>query len=196
MGRRGPPLRDPAGSVRLRCPRRRRRRRDDDAADGATLARDRGAGLRPRRGHAADQHRPRRRRGRPRRAALSAGFVAARRRHRPGCVAGQAGFHGRDRGDRPAPAGCRRRAVRPRHPRHRQPAIVRAGLASMLARALYAEIGRELERGGLDSISRRAVVSSNRKLAVAARMLALPGRLWAPARKPAADGPARRDPYS
>ena len=55
-----------------------------------------------------------------------------------------------------------------------------------LARALYAEIGRELERGGLDSIERRAVVSSNRKLAVAARTLAFPGRLWAPARKPAA----------
>jgi phytoene synthase len=54
-----------------------------------------------------------------------------------------------------------------------------------LARALYAEIGRELERGGLDSIARRAVVSSNRKLAVAARTLAFPGRLWAPARKPA-----------
>ena len=32
------------------------------------------------------------------------------------------------------------------------------------ARALYAEIGRELERNGLDSISRRAVVSANRKL--------------------------------
>jgi phytoene synthase len=55
-----------------------------------------------------------------------------------------------------------------------------------LARALYAEIGRELERGGLDSIARRAVVSSNRKFAVAARTLAFPGRLWAPARKPAA----------
>jgi phytoene synthase len=39
------------------------------------------------------------------------------------------------------------------------------------ARVLYAEIGREVERAGLDSISRRAVVSSRRKLAVSARTL-------------------------
>ena len=50
------------------------------------------------------------------------------------------------------------------------------------ARALYAEIGRELERGGLDSISRRAVVSANRKLTVLARTLALLETEWAPAR--------------
>ncbi|MET0444341.1 MAG: phytoene/squalene synthase family protein [Pseudorhodoplanes sp.] len=37
------------------------------------------------------------------------------------------------------------------------------------ARVLYAEIGREVERAGLDSVSQRAVVSSRRKLAVAAR---------------------------
>jgi 15-cis-phytoene synthase len=51
------------------------------------------------------------------------------------------------------------------------------------ARALYAEIGRELERGGLDSISRRAVVSTERKLKVLARMLVLLETEWAPARK-------------
>lgn len=51
------------------------------------------------------------------------------------------------------------------------------------ARALYAEIGRELERGGLDSVSRRAVVSTSRKLAVLARTLLLPQTEWAPARK-------------
>jgi phytoene synthase len=51
------------------------------------------------------------------------------------------------------------------------------------ARALYAEIGRELERGGLDSISRRAVVSTDRKLAVVARTLALLKTDWAPAWK-------------
>lgn len=49
------------------------------------------------------------------------------------------------------------------------------------ARALYAEIGRELERNGLDSVSRRAVVSTNRKLAVLARTLLLPQTEWAPA---------------
>jgi phytoene synthase len=51
------------------------------------------------------------------------------------------------------------------------------------ARALYAEIGRELERGGLDSVSRRAVVSTNRKLAVLARTLLSPQTEWAPARR-------------
>ena len=51
------------------------------------------------------------------------------------------------------------------------------------ARALYAEIGRELERGGLDSIARRAVVSTNRKLAVLTRMLFLLETEWTPARR-------------
>ncbi|MBS0529653.1 MAG: phytoene/squalene synthase family protein [Proteobacteria bacterium] len=51
------------------------------------------------------------------------------------------------------------------------------------ARALYAEIGRELERGGLDSISRRAVVSTNRKLTVLARMLVLLETEWTPAQR-------------
>ena len=50
------------------------------------------------------------------------------------------------------------------------------------ARALYAEIGRELERGGLDSISRRAVVSANRKLKVLAKTLVSLDPEWAPAR--------------
>jgi phytoene synthase len=41
------------------------------------------------------------------------------------------------------------------------------------ARALYAEIGREVERAGLDSIAQRAVVSNGRKLAVlSARLIA------------------------
>ena len=56
------------------------------------------------------------------------------------------------------------------------------------ARALYAEIGRELERGGLDSVSRRAVVSTERKVALLARMLLLLETRWAPARDLAADG--------
>lgn len=57
------------------------------------------------------------------------------------------------------------------------------------ARALYAEIGRELERCGLDSVARRAVVSTKRKLTVLARTLALPGTDWVPALKlaPAAE---------
>ncbi|MCY7305725.1 MAG: phytoene/squalene synthase family protein [Rhodoferax sp.] len=37
------------------------------------------------------------------------------------------------------------------------------------ARLVYAEIGRELERGGLDSINHRAVVSGRRKLGLLAR---------------------------
>jgi 15-cis-phytoene synthase len=37
------------------------------------------------------------------------------------------------------------------------------------ARLVYAEIGRELEKAGLDSINRRAVVSGKRKLALLAR---------------------------
>jgi phytoene synthase len=51
------------------------------------------------------------------------------------------------------------------------------------ARALYAEIGRELERGGLDSVSRRAVVSNDRKLKVLARTLFSLRTEWAPARR-------------
>uniref|UniRef100_Q07S16 Phytoene synthase n=1 Tax=Rhodopseudomonas palustris (strain BisA53) TaxID=316055 RepID=Q07S16_RHOP5 len=50
------------------------------------------------------------------------------------------------------------------------------------ARALYAEIGREVERSGLDSISGRAVVSTGRKLAVLARMLAFQETEWEPAK--------------
>ena len=51
------------------------------------------------------------------------------------------------------------------------------------ARALYAEIGRELERSGLDSIASRAVVSTNRKLMVLARALVLLETEWTPARR-------------
>jgi phytoene synthase len=51
------------------------------------------------------------------------------------------------------------------------------------ARALYAEIGREVERGGLDSVSRRAVVSTRRKLAVLAQTLVSVENEWKPARR-------------
>lgn len=51
------------------------------------------------------------------------------------------------------------------------------------ARALYAEIGRELERGGLDSVSRRAVVSTERKLKVLARILTRLETEWLPAKR-------------
>jgi 15-cis-phytoene synthase len=40
------------------------------------------------------------------------------------------------------------------------------------ARLIYAEIGREVERAGLDSVTRRAVVSSRRKLGLLAQALA------------------------
>lgn len=52
------------------------------------------------------------------------------------------------------------------------------------ARLVYAEIGREIERHGLDSISRRAVVSKQRKLALIARAFA------AAVQAPATSGPA------
>ena len=42
------------------------------------------------------------------------------------------------------------------------------------ARYLYAEIGREVERAGYDSVSRRAVVSAQRKARLLARALASP----------------------
>jgi phytoene synthase len=61
------------------------------------------------------------------------------------------------------------------------PAGCRPGIYA--ARALYAEIGRELERGRLDSVATRAVVSTGRKLAVLARTLVLLEREWAPAKK-------------
>jgi phytoene synthase len=48
------------------------------------------------------------------------------------------------------------------------------------ARLVYAEIGRQLERDGLDSINRRAVVSGRRKLALMAR--AATAAFLAPAR--------------
>jgi phytoene synthase len=41
--------------------------------------------------------------------------------------------------------------------------------AIQAARLVYAEIGREVERGGCDSVSRRAVVSTQRKVALLAR---------------------------
>ncbi|MET0707422.1 MAG: phytoene/squalene synthase family protein [Tardiphaga sp.] len=58
-------------------------------------------------------------------------------------------------------------------PRSCRPGIHAAG-------ALYAEIGREVERAGLDSISTRAVVSGRRKLAVLARRLAFATPVVAP----------------
>jgi 15-cis-phytoene synthase len=59
------------------------------------------------------------------------------------------------------------------------------------ARALYAEIGRELERRDLDSVSERAVVTIGRKLNVLARMLALRETKWIPAQRLAPMHPLR-----
>jgi 15-cis-phytoene synthase len=67
----------------------------------------------------------------------------------------------------------------------RLPLSCRPGIHA--AAALYAEIGRAVERAGCDSISRRAVVPTSRKLAVLARRLALSGlRSVAPADRTAA----------
>lgn len=49
------------------------------------------------------------------------------------------------------------------------PRDCRSGIAA--ARFVYAEIGREVERRGLDSVSRRAVVPAHRKLRLMARSL-------------------------
>jgi phytoene synthase len=62
-------------------------------------------------------------------------------------------------------------------PRDCRPAI-------LAARLVYAEIGRQLERNGLNSIEHRAVVSAQRKLALMAR--AATALLLAPARSNAA----------
>lgn len=51
------------------------------------------------------------------------------------------------------------------------PAACRPGVHA--ARMLYAEIGREVERGGLDSLSRRAVVPMRRKLGLVASAMAV-----------------------
>ena len=52
----------------------------------------------------------------------------------------------------------------------RLPLACRPGIGA--ARHIYAEIGRQVERQGLDSVSRRAVVSGRRKLALLARSVA------------------------
>jgi phytoene synthase len=53
------------------------------------------------------------------------------------------------------------------------PRDCRSGIAA--ARFVYAEIGRQVERQGLDSVSRRAVVPGHRKLRLMARSLVLLG---------------------
>ncbi|PWS39354.1 phytoene synthase [Falsiroseomonas bella] len=52
------------------------------------------------------------------------------------------------------------------------PRDCRAGIGA--ARLIYAEIGRQVERQGLDSVARRAVVPRHRKLRLMARSLGLP----------------------
>ncbi len=154
-------------SARLRRARGGHGGRDDGAGDGNArtphaLARACELG----RGHAADQHRPRRRRRRAQRPALPAARLDARSRHRParpGCArristpaigavvqrlldAADALYHRAETGIAALPRDCR-------------PAIA-------AARLVYAEIGRQIERNGLDSVSQRAVVSRQRKLAL------------------------------
>jgi phytoene synthase len=59
------------------------------------------------------------------------------------------------------------------------PASCRMGIYA--ARALYAEIGRQVERNGRNSIASRAIVSGERKLQVLARTM-IAERAWTPAR--------------
>ena len=68
----------------------------------------------------------------------------------------------------------------------RLPASCRPGIYA--ARALYAEIGRQVERNDRNSIAQRAVVSGLRKSQVLARTLLLAERRWQPARRLAAIG--------
>ncbi|MEO8039694.1 MAG: squalene/phytoene synthase family protein, partial [Betaproteobacteria bacterium] len=60
----------------------------------------------------------------------------------------------------------------------RLPLAVRPGMHA--ARFVYAEIGREVERRGLDSVSARAIVSGQRKLLLVARAMAECGRVRRP----------------
>ncbi len=78
------------------------------------------------------------------------------------------GLHARARRRGAAPARCRRRAVSARRRRRRRlPLACRPGINA--ARLLYAEIGHEVARRGLDSVSARAVVPGARKAALLLR---------------------------
>lgn len=66
------------------------------------------------------------------------------------------------------------------------PRDCRSGIAT--ARFVYAEIGRELERRGLDSVARRAVVPGHRKLRLMARSLHMLGDRSADLGLPPLDG--------
>jgi|GEM_PF-15684 len=66
------------------------------------------------------------------------------------------------------------------------PRDCRSGIAA--ARFVYAEIGRQVERQGHDSVSRRAVVPKHRKLRLMARSLALVGFRAADLAAPALPG--------
>jgi phytoene synthase len=68
------------------------------------------------------------------------------------------------------------------------PRDCRSGIGA--ARLIYAEIGRQLERQGLDSVTRRAVVPRHRKLRLMARSLSLPGPRAADLAAPALPGTA------
>lgn len=65
------------------------------------------------------------------------------------------------------------------------PADCRSGIYA--ARLLYAEIGREVERAGFDSVSRRAFVPAERKARLLGRALLAQGRLRACAHGPLLD---------
>ena len=65
------------------------------------------------------------------------------------------------------------------------PLSARSGIAT--ARFLYAEIGREVERQGFDSITRRAIVSPTRKLAILARGISARGTAAGPCHAPPLD---------
>ncbi|MGG5819185.1 phytoene/squalene synthase family protein [Falsiroseomonas sp. HW251] len=70
----------------------------------------------------------------------------------------------------------------------RLPRDCRPGIAA--ARFVYAAIGRQVERQGLDSVSRRAVVPAHRKLRLMARSLILLGNRPADLEAPALPGTA------
>ena len=142
---------------------------DDDARDG----RERGRGLsargRPRRGHAADQHRARRRA----RTSGAGGCICRRRcwrasrrdeRRRDDGVGVDAGVGDvRAGGDAGAP-GARRSALSRRRSR-RAAVAARLPLRDHVGAAHLRAIGGAIARNGYDSVSQRAYVSLPRKLA-------------------------------
>ena len=141
------------------------------ADDGRARAARARARLRPRRRDAADQHRARRRRGRARRADLPAAQMDARGGLDPERVA-RADTSPTGRRGRSSRGSCGPRTSCTPAPTWACPPCRRdCRIAIRAARLIYADIGRRVRHAGYDSVSRRAVVSSARKIWLILRAL-------------------------